>query len=263
MGKLGLGLGVGLSGRGGASGCSFELESRALFAAMTTPPSAARKAAIDTLIKALKASGDWSELDVFWMLAAADSQAARLNWKDPSFSALVGVNSPTFTADKGFKGDGSSSRLTFAYDANSFAGAKLTPNLAAAGIYILQAPSTGGGIVLSHGNTRLATNGPLTAIQYRVNDGTSGNITAMIGGHYMAKRTAANARLAFRNGVQTTSDSAAVVGVGTVTGNGGLLAFGASAFSNAELSVAYMGGNINPVAVDVAILTYLQSVGAV
>jgi hypothetical protein len=35
---------------------------------------------IDALVGALKASAVWAKLDVLWVLAAADSQAARRNW---------------------------------------------------------------------------------------------------------------------------------------------------------------------------------------
>lgn len=49
------------------------------------------------------------------MTAAADSQAARINWKAPGTYTLVEVNSPTFTADRGYTGNGTSSYLTTGY----------------------------------------------------------------------------------------------------------------------------------------------------
>jgi hypothetical protein len=80
-------------------------EARALFAAMTTTPTAPRKAIINTAIVALKASGVWARLDGLYVLAAADSQAAKLNWRAPSTFVATEVSAPAFVADRGFTGD--------------------------------------------------------------------------------------------------------------------------------------------------------------
>jgi len=85
-------------------------EALAVFAAMTTAPDAARKRLINALIVSLKSSGVWSLLDSLYILAAADSQAARVDWKRPSVTATV-TNSPTFTADRGYAFDGSTNYL--------------------------------------------------------------------------------------------------------------------------------------------------------
>lgn len=88
-----------------------EAESLAIYAAFTTPPTQARKVLIDKAVKALKAEGIWSKLDGLWLTAAADSQAAKVNWIDPGTYDLTAVNSPTFTADRGYQGDGATSYL--------------------------------------------------------------------------------------------------------------------------------------------------------
>lgn len=80
----------------------FEAESEALFAAMTTPPTDARKAKIDALIVALKNAGVWTKLDVLYVLAAADSQAARLNWKLPGTYTCTVNGSMLFDIDLGY-----------------------------------------------------------------------------------------------------------------------------------------------------------------
>lgn len=90
-----------LFGRGDA----YDPSASALFARMTTQPSGARKTIINNLIVGLKADGIWSLLDVFVVPAAHDSQAGLLNWISTSFNGTA-VNSPTFTADRGFTGDG-------------------------------------------------------------------------------------------------------------------------------------------------------------
>ncbi|MBZ9674559.1 hypothetical protein [Mesorhizobium sp. ES1-1] len=83
----------------------FDQASAALFARMTTPPTAARAALIDTMVKALKAAGIWDKMDALYVMAAADSQSAGLNWKSSSYT-LSPVNSPTFTTDRGYRSDG-------------------------------------------------------------------------------------------------------------------------------------------------------------
>lgn len=77
----------------------FRPQTRNLIAAMTTKPTDARALVIDTLIGALIDGGVWARLDFLYVFAAADSQAALLDWVTPSRSASL-VNTPTFTADR-------------------------------------------------------------------------------------------------------------------------------------------------------------------
>lgn len=78
-------------------------EAAQLIARMSTPPTDARKLLIDNMIRSLKREGFWDRLDVLYVLAAADAQAARLNWKSTSFDLTV-TGAPTFTADRGYTG---------------------------------------------------------------------------------------------------------------------------------------------------------------
>src|SRR5690606_35810663 len=89
---------------------------------MTTPPTRARQLLINTTITNLIAAGLWPKLDVLYLLAAADEQAARLNWKNPGTFTCTAVNSPTFTADRGFAGDGSTSYLDTNFNISSASG---------------------------------------------------------------------------------------------------------------------------------------------
>lgn len=84
----------------------------ALLARMDVVPDAAQVKNIDKLIKDLKAGGVWDKLGILHVLAAHDSQAARLNWKENTFNVSE-VNSPIFTPMKGFTGKiGSYLRVT-------------------------------------------------------------------------------------------------------------------------------------------------------
>lgn len=88
-------------------GRSITPEAEALIARMTTPPTNLRRYLINRLIRTLKDGGVWTLLEFLHVLAAADSQAARLNWKGTSLSPVSLVGGPVFTADRGYAGSGS------------------------------------------------------------------------------------------------------------------------------------------------------------
>jgi len=93
----------------------------ALLGRMSVAPGEARAGAIDALVRALKAAGVWAKLDALYLLAAHDAQAARLNWVGSSFT-LAAVNSPGFTADRGYAGDGATSYLDSGFTDGSSGG---------------------------------------------------------------------------------------------------------------------------------------------
>jgi len=99
----------------------YHPEADALFARMSTQPDAARKALINALIGALKASATWNKLDYLYIFAAHTAQAARLNWV--ANDALTSVSAPLFTADRGFKGDGVGAHLEIPYNQATLANA--------------------------------------------------------------------------------------------------------------------------------------------
>lgn len=72
----------------------------------TTAPVAVRKTLINTTINEMAVCGLWDRLDFLYMLAAADSQAARLNWKSAGNNTLIVNGAPTFTTDRGYTGTG-------------------------------------------------------------------------------------------------------------------------------------------------------------
>jgi len=92
----------------GAQRATFCTEAQALIARMTTEPTYYRKVLINRLIVDLKDAAIWSELDALYLFAAHASQAALLNWKSTSHTATT---SATFTADRGFLGDGATTYI--------------------------------------------------------------------------------------------------------------------------------------------------------
>jgi hypothetical protein len=100
-----------------------------------TAPSAAQQTLQNTLVEDLKTAGVWDKLDVFYVFATdGDSDYATLNWKAPSSFQATKTNSPTFTADSGFAGNGSSSYLNTNYNPST-SGTNYTLNDASISIW--------------------------------------------------------------------------------------------------------------------------------
>jgi hypothetical protein len=71
--------------------------------------SAGRKTVVDTLITGLKTDGLWTKLDRLWLLAAENSQSALTDLV--ALASATPVNSPTFTVDRGYASNGTTSYL--------------------------------------------------------------------------------------------------------------------------------------------------------
>lgn len=71
---------------------------------------------IDEFIELEIAEGIWAEHDVFQLYALNVSGVALVNIKNPGTFGATAVNSPAFTAYKGFKGNGTNSHLTLGYN---------------------------------------------------------------------------------------------------------------------------------------------------
>jgi hypothetical protein len=104
-----------------------------------TLPSGSQQVKQNQLIVDLKNTGIWSKLDSFGVFATdAGSSFALIDWK--RLSLLTAVNSPTFTTNQGFNGNGTSSYINSNY--NPFSnGVNFTQNNASLGVYLLSNPS--------------------------------------------------------------------------------------------------------------------------
>lgn len=85
----------------------YTTESQAFFARLETEPDTERKEAYDELISTLVDEEIWDELDVFYVLAAADKPTALTNLVSSSYEATANADA-TFTADRGFTGENAS-----------------------------------------------------------------------------------------------------------------------------------------------------------
>lgn len=135
-------------------------------------PSAPQQIKQNNLVLALKAAGIWNKLDVLYIFANdAGSNFATLNWKNPNNYQVTLVNTPIFTANQGFKGNGTSSFIDTNFNA-SINGFNYKLNDASRYIYLHLADGTSclDGLMSGNGNRMITS---LTSSQ-RIN--TSLNI---------------------------------------------------------------------------------------
>lgn len=245
LGKQEFGGELGLLGQGGAA---FDVDAAILIAAMTTPPDATRQALINTTILSLKSKGIWALLDECWFLAAATSQAALLGWK--RYKNLSAVNSPTFTADRGYAGDGASSYLNTGY-VPATNGVQYQQDSASLGSYS-RTDSSGAAndIGVRHSSAsrqaRLQTRNGSTLL-YAANQDTASSVTnASSLGLFAIRRSGASALAVFRNGSSIATDTAAsstppafAIYIGAVNTGGSQ-----SLFSARQLAFAFVGASL-------------------
>lgn len=240
-------------------------EATALVARFSTPPTTQRKGQINALIAALKQSGVWSKLEVFYVLAAADSQAALLNWK-ANASNLTATSSPTFAADRGYTGNGTSSYLSIS---GGWTPSLMTQNDAHVSVYTRTAASYDGvtnRIDVYAGATRLGrrVSTDTTGYSWRLNDATGINTSvAAQTGLFTAARIAAATKRLYRNDGLVASSSSTSTANATVFE---LLRGVTTIFSDAQISAASAGTNLTDDNVrdyHTALNAYLSAVGAV
>lgn len=237
----------------------------AVIAAMSTPPSAARAGAITTLVNSLQASGVWDLLDVLYVLAAADSQAALLNWKAPASFTASAVNSPTFTADRGFTGNGTTSRVNTGW-VPSTNGVKYTQNSASAWLWSNTEGSVTNGDL---GGKADATKQCLMRLRSvnsflgRVNDADStqaANGGAI--GFFGMQRISSTTKNYWKNGAQLGTNIAAN-SVGVNADAQWICGCNATGFPTNQQALAAWGASLagKEAAFYNAVLTYMQAVG--
>ena len=82
-----------------------------------TLPSAGQQVKQNILLNTLISSGVWAKLDTLFVLANdGGASFACINWKNPTGTKATLVNSPTFTSNAGFTGNGTSSYIDTNYN---------------------------------------------------------------------------------------------------------------------------------------------------
>jgi hypothetical protein len=77
-----------------------------------TLPSASQRIIQNNLVLSLKSGGVWTKLDILYIFANDGGQDfGTLNWKAPTLNQSTLINTPTFTTNEGFMGNGTSSYI--------------------------------------------------------------------------------------------------------------------------------------------------------
>jgi hypothetical protein len=206
-------------------GASYSAEAEALFAEMSVEPDATRKGHIDTLILALQAAGVWTRCDRIYVLAAHDSQAARLDWKTPGTDTLSATGTTTFTTDQGYLSNGTDGYLANTTNFSSLT--QYTRTSAHVSVWVNNNGTATNSVVGSRTGFVITFNprNGSDQVTYRVNS-TAGATTVANAdsiGFYTAQRTGASAGKAWKDGVSLGTNTAidealpaAVLGIGSV-----------------------------------------------
>lgn len=236
---------------------------QAVINAATTPPAAARVVLINNLIASLQAGGVWSRLDCLWILAAADSQIALLNWINPGTNNLSNAGSITFTADKGFTSDGIST-LTGPNPTSQLS--LYTLNSAHMGVWCgTDATETIADFHNGGANSSIRAHSGATTALTRSNDGANATPTispATAVGHTSWSRDSSTTNQVYKNGSNIASPNNTSTSVPnaacTVCG-------GAAAFSTKRIAGAHLGSSLTATQMSAcysALNTYMTAVGA-
>lgn len=152
-----VGLGVGVGRQRFGVGGGFDADYQAVLDYATTQgytiPSAGQQTLQNQLVVDLKNAGIWSKLDTFGVFATdGDSDFALIDWI--RLSQYTAVNSPTFTTNQGFTGNGTSSYINVNYNPSTNAvNLALNSNHIMAGN--LNATANAGALISSFGATFL------------------------------------------------------------------------------------------------------------
>ena len=116
---------------------SYDSDAVTFFNRMTVQPNSTRKRLISDFFKGVKSDNGLGTLsqafDCIWFYAGHNQVETRLNWVKNAHN-LTEVNTPTWTLDRGFKGNGSTMYLNTNYNPST-QGINFTQNDASFGIY--------------------------------------------------------------------------------------------------------------------------------
>lgn len=239
-------------------------EARLLTARFTTPPTSTRKGLIDDLIGALKTGGVWTKLDALYVLAAADSQAARLNWTQNLYNLVV-VSAPVFEADRGYTGAAGPSYLDTDFNPTTAVAPKFTQNSAHIGMW---ARTNAAENTEDMGNStaflrsRTAANTLLARVNQAANSSGPAAIATSVG-HSMARRPDSANIQTFKDGV--LDQSTAVASTAPSSSDIWICRGPVGGLSTKQIAAAHIGQTLSDAEVTAlydGLNTYLTAVGA-
>jgi len=261
---------LGTFNRGGGlslgAGVSYDPAASALFSRMTTPPTDARKALINAVFVAGRRDGWLAKLDGLKVRAAADSQAARLNWVADQYNCTP-ISSPAFTTDRGFTPDGSASYLDQGFNPTTAVGAKFVLDNAHQGAWHLTDLANAGAVSFDFGNvTSRFSNSAALATLVRANSTSAITSADNYNAHKVWTRDAAASWRYYNAGVISGADPRTDLSTSLTNFNFGTGRTAAASFGLNQEAVSHWGGYLTTVEVAsmyAALSTYLTAVGAI
>jgi hypothetical protein len=261
---FGVGVGVRVGGFTPVSsgGGGFDADYQAVLNYATTQgytlPSAGQQTLQNQLVVDLKAGGVWSKLDTFAVFATdGNSNFALIDWK--RLSQYTAVNSPTFTTNVGFTGNGTSSYVNTNW--NPFLqGVNYQLNNASIGAWRFN-NITSGASRLMGATTDLSLREDNNTV-HRVNSATNASVALNGGGTGLRVLNRTNS-LNIQMIVNNTLDQATQLSSSIPSSNLHLLSRGdLSSFSLSTISIALAGSSLTNDRVDLynAVNTYITSI---
>ncbi len=237
MPRIGIGLGLGLF-----QGGKFDADSTAIlnYAASLgyTLPSLGQQVKQNKLIVDLKLAGIWTKLDTLRVYATDGSSSfALIDWK--RLALCTAVNSPTFTTNQGYQGNGTSSYIDTNFNPNTAVGANnYKKDNACIGAWVFTA---GGNGLCGANNATTVSIRNASSGQHRINGGNVVTSVDLSGTGLKCGNRTSSSNWAFFNNLTSTS--------GTITSgdvNDTITDFKAvsTLFFSGTSSIAYAGASL-------------------
>jgi len=234
----------------------YDIDALAYFEQLTPQPSLLYKIAINNLILKLKSDGNWDKLDRLWIFATEYQQHATVSLINPTSAQISEISSPSWTADQGYTGNGSSSYLksNFIPSSDSVQG---TQDSTSFGVYLRT--NTGAANKIDFGTldgthcTSILAKWSDNHFYANVNDASASHVVTSTSstGLSACSRTSSTNVNYYRNGVSLGSGTQVSNGLSTIQlymccwNSSGTAGY----FSDRQISMAYYGaGDIDNLA---------------
>ncbi len=207
-----------LTGAGkGAPSASCSGTEAVAFLARTSGLDASHTSNYCTLINGLVADGVWAKLDVLVIFATQDATTARLNLIQNSANPTL-VSTPTFTADRGYAGNGTTTYLNSQFNPSTFGG-QFTQNSASLAVWD-RTIGAAAGLFAQMGATDGSTNtdffirltGDLADFRMNAAIGATYPTNTTTDGFFVGNRSSSTAVQQYRNGAAMTAIGAVTSG---------------------------------------------------
>lgn len=209
-----------------------------------TLPSESQQELQNRLVIDLKGAGVWSKLDTFAVFATdGDVDFALIDWIN--LSQYTAVNTPTFTTNQGFKGNGTSSYIDTNFNP-TISIFNYTQNDASRSLYVNNSGSIFryyDGVTIPTGVRNTLTNASTSA--HKINNG--GNLSTgvdMTGSGFKSIHRTSSTNVTLFNELSVTSATASSQTMQNYSQRILNAGSGTGIFSDAEISMYAMGGSL-------------------